>query len=253
RPSFSLYEHYANVLEARVVGVPVDLHSGALPVDLLIEAARESDGRVVIIVCSPNNPTGSVLREGELEELLSTGAAVILDRAYAEFAGTKFPPIGDRLIVLSTLSKAFGLAGLRIGWLAAAPSTAKEIRKVKLPYNLNIASEEIAFEALQQRDKLLSIIETIIRERDRIASRMRQRDLEVFPSAANFLLFRVNDARAVFDGLLENDVLVRNVSTAPGLENCLRVSVGTRKDNDRFLRVLESLTDDRPMAAGVTA
>lgn len=248
RPSFSLYEHYARILDANIVGVPVDLRSGVLPVEGIVDAANSSPGRVVVLLCSPNNPTGSILAEGDLQRILATGAVVVLDRAYGEFVAQGLPRPTDRLIALSTLSKAYGLAGLRIGWLVSTAETVGEIRKVKLPYNLNLASEEIALVAIEERDKLLSIIDTIVAERDRVASEMRELGVEVFPSAANFILFRVGHASSLFHGLLERDILVRDVSSGPGLDNCLRVSIGTRRENDEFLNALRAL---RPAGIGV--
>lgn len=241
RPSFSLYEHYARVLGATIIGVPVDLHSGALPVDQMADAAASGSGRTVIFACSPNNPTGSVLDDEGLQQLLDTGAMVVLDRAYGEFAAQPIPSPTDRLIVLSTFSKAWGLAGLRIGWLTSTADMIREIRKVKLPYNLNVASEEIALVALEARDRLTSIVQAIVEERDVLAEALSALDVEVFPSSANFLLFRCSDAIRVFAGLLAAGILVRDVSGAPGLTNCLRVSVGTREENEMFLKALAPL------------
>lgn len=241
RPSFSLYEHYARILGATIVGVPIDLQSGLLPVEAMAAASGSSSGRTVIFACSPNNPSGSVLPPGGLERLLETGAMVVLDRAYGEFADPAPPPAMDRLIILSTFSKAWGLAGLRIGWLTSTAEIVREIRKVKLPYNLNVASEEIALAALEEKERLSATIETIVRDRDFMAGEMRGLGLEVFPSSANFLLFRTGDADRVFKGLLSAGVLVRDVSAAPGLSGCLRVSVGTREENQLFTDALRAL------------
>lgn len=241
RPSFSLYEHYARVLGAKIAGVPVDLRSGRLPVGQMAEAASSGSGRTVIFACSPNNPTGSVIDDDGLDALLDTGAMVVLDRAYGEFAGCTVPRPTDRLIVLSTFSKAWGLAGLRIGWLTSTADIVREIRKVKLPYNLNLASEEIALVALEERERLSSVVETIVEDRDALAEALGTLDVEVFPSSANFLLFRCSDAAHVFAGLLAAGILVRDVSAAPGLANCLRVSVGTRDENELFLDALAPL------------
>ncbi len=241
RPSFSLYEHYARVLGATIIGCPVDLRSGSLPVEEMERAARSSSGRTVIFACSPNNPTGSSLPPGSLDRLLDTGAMVVLDRAYGEFVDSTIPRPADRLIVLSTFSKAWGLAGLRIGWLTSTAAIVREIRKVKLPYNLNVASEEIALVALDEKDRIASIVESIVEERELLAQRIGELGIEVFPSSANFLLFRVDDSTRVFAGLLAAGILVRDVSGAPGLANCLRVSVGTREENEMFLGAIATI------------
>ncbi|MBW3672273.1 MAG: aminotransferase class I/II-fold pyridoxal phosphate-dependent enzyme, partial [Acidobacteria bacterium] len=248
-PSFSLYEHYARILGATIVGASIDLQSGLLPVETMVAAAGSSSGRTVIFACSPNNPSGSVLPPGGLERLLETGAMVMLDRAYGEFVDQAPPPPMDRLIILSTFSKAWGLAGLRIGWLTSTAEIVREIRKVKLPYNLNVASEEIALAALEEKERLSATIEAIVRDRDFMAGEMRELGLEVFPSSANFLLFRTDDADRVFNGLLFSGVLVRDVSAAPGLSGCLRVSVGTREENQSFIGALRALVPTEVEAA----
>src|SRR5213076_2217594 len=116
----------------------------------------------IVILCSPNNPTGGVLPRGGLEKLLSTGATVLFDRAYGDFANDALPPLDDRLITFSTFSKAWGLAGLRVGWLASTATTCREIRKVKLPYSLNIVSEAVAAIALEHPEiRLRNVANTI--------------------------------------------------------------------------------------------
>ena len=128
--------------------IAVDPATGLLPLDDMLRAIERCDNAVVI-VCSPNNPTGGVLPDGGIDALLATGATVLFDRAYGDFAEDRLPPLHDRLVTFSTFSKAWGLAGLRVGWLASTASTCREIRKVKLPYSLNIISEAVAATALE--------------------------------------------------------------------------------------------------------
>jgi histidinol-phosphate aminotransferase len=241
-PAFSLYEQYARAMEGRVVRVPIDPGSGALPVEELARSGEASRERTVILLSSPGNPTGGALREGDLERLLETGAVVVLDRAYGEFTSRPFPRLDERLIVLSSFSKAWGLAGLRIGWLAARRGLCDEIRKVKLPYSLSILNEAAALAVLDHPEALRARVDAIVTERERVAASLRSEGVEVFPSEANFLLFRVPDALGVFEGLLERDVLVRDVSRSPELSGCLRVSIGSADQNDRFLQAMRELS-----------
>jgi histidinol-phosphate aminotransferase len=249
-PAFALHEQYVRAMEGTLLQVPIDLGSGTLPVGELTRRAAECRGRVVILLSSPGNPTGGALRDGELERLLETGAVVVLDRAYGEFTLRPFPRLADRLVVLSSFSKAWGLAGLRIGWLAARSPLCDEIRKVKLPYSLSILNEAAALAVLDQRELLQARCTTIVAERERVGATLRETGIEVFPSEANFLLFRVPDAASVFEGLLARDVLVRDVSRAPRLSGCLRVSIGSADQNSRFLEAMRELSSDAGKGVG---
>ncbi|HEX9164006.1 MAG TPA: histidinol-phosphate transaminase [Thermoanaerobaculia bacterium] len=242
RPSFSLYEKLVTVAGGAIVNVDVDPRHAHLPLAEMIDAASANE-HAVVIVCSPNNPTGGILPPGGVERLLDTGATLLFDRAYGDFANDSLPLLHERLVTFSTFSKAWGLAGLRIGWLAATAGTAREVRKVKLPYSLNIVSEAAAVLALENRairDKNVSVL---VRERERLAAAMRGiRRIEVFPSAANFISFRTErPAKAIFDELCARGILIRDISGYFGLANCLRVSVGTAEENDQFVAVLKEI------------
>jgi histidinol-phosphate/aromatic aminotransferase/cobyric acid decarboxylase-like protein len=194
----------------------------------------------VAIFCSPNNPTGGVMPPGGLDALLATGATVLFDRAYGDFADDALPRLDDRLVTFSTFSKAWGLAGLRVGWLASTAATCREIRKVKLPYSLNIMSEAIAVTALARRELRDGNVARTIAERERMLKVMRAKPaIYVFPTSANFIAF---GSRLTLDDFHRRGVLVRDVSGYPRMRNCLRVSVGSREQNDRFLTALEELT-----------
>ena len=275
RPSFTLYEKLVTIAGGSVVAVDLDPRSEVLNVPA-------PAGGDVVIVCSPNNPTGGVIADGAIEMLLASGATVLYDRAYGDFAGDRIPPVHDNLVVFSTFSKAWGLAGLRVGWLASSDATCREIRKVKLPYSLNILSETAAILALEQKERRDAFVNLVIAERERMRIAMmaggrpampaggrpaRNRrasrppepsqtaidsaaagrrgaagetpaGLEVFPSRANFLAFRAADARRIFDQLCARGILIRDISSYPGLANCLRVSIGTPQENDAFLAAL---------------
>ncbi|HEX2060144.1 MAG TPA: aminotransferase class I/II-fold pyridoxal phosphate-dependent enzyme, partial [Thermoanaerobaculia bacterium] len=141
------------------------------------------------------------------------------------------PPLHDRLVTLSTFSKAWGLAALRVGWLASTAATCREIRKVKLPYSLNIVSETAAAIALEKRALRDVNVAATIRERERVLAAMRAMPrVTVFPTQANFIAFRAN---ATFDDFLARGILIRKYASF------LRVSIGSREENDRFLAALQ--------------
>jgi histidinol-phosphate aminotransferase len=240
-PTFPLYEKFATIFGGEVIRVLIDPRSGRLPVDAMIDAISTSETPSVAIVCSPNNPTGGVLASGDLERLLESGAFVILDRAYGEFFDDGAPPPRERLVALSTLSKAWGLATLRVGWLLSTAAICRELRKVKLPYNLNAFSQQAAITLLAEKDVVARRTSETVKERDRLAAELAAMDrIEVFPSRANFLTFRVPcSADATFERLTAIGILVRNVSHYPGLDNCLRVSVGTPRQNRCFVEALQ--------------
>ncbi|HEX8253722.1 MAG TPA: aminotransferase class I/II-fold pyridoxal phosphate-dependent enzyme [Thermoanaerobaculia bacterium] len=234
RPTFALYEKLVTIAGGLPVPIDFDPTSGLLPLDEMLRALATLDGAVAI-VCSPNNPTGSVLAHGGLQRLLDSGATVLFDRAYGDFADDELPPLDDRLVTFSTFSKAWGLAALRTGWLASTAATCREIRKVKLPYSLNVISEHIAAVALENRDMRDANVARIVAERERLLAAMRGiRSIAVYPSCANFIAFRT---RATFDDFFERGILIRKTP----LDATLRVSIGTPEQNDRFFAALQEL------------
>lgn len=238
RPTFTLYEKLVTIAGGFPVPIELDPTTGELPLEAMLRALETLRGAVVI-VCSPNNPTGGVLPRGGLARLLATGATVLFDRAYGDFIDEPLPDLHERLVTFSTFSKAWGLAGLRVGWLASTAATCREIRKVKLPYSLNIISESIAVTALAQRGLRDANVAAIVAERERLLAAMRPIDgITVFPTTANFIAFRT---RATLAGFLARGILVRDISSYPALRGCLRVSIGTPAQNDAFLTALKEL------------
>jgi histidinol-phosphate aminotransferase len=238
RPTFTLYEKLITIAGGLPVPIEFDPDSGLLPLDEMLAALRGLRGAVVIL-CSPNNPTGGVLPDGGLDALLATGATVLFDRAYGDFANDTLPPLRDNLVTFSTFSKAWGLAALRVGWLVSTAATCREIRKVKLPYSLNVISETIAAVALENRAIRDTNVARTIAERERVVRFMRDiPSIETFPTRANFVTFR---SRLKLDDFLRRGILIRDVSAYPRLASCLRVSIGSREQNDAFLTALKEL------------
>jgi histidinol-phosphate aminotransferase len=246
-PTFSLYRLLTNVFGGCYV--PVALGSEfRYNVEALVEVAARERARVVVLN-SPNNPTGSALPADGVERLLeNTDALLLCDEAYQDFGGpTALGLLAEspRVVVLRTFSKAFGLAGLRLGIALAHPAVAREIGKAKLPYNVNVLSLTAADVMLAHAETAAARVGEIIATRDRTIERLRPlHGLAVFPSAANFVLIRFLGVPAgvVFRRLLEEyGILVRDVSAAPELSECLRISVGTPEDMDAVVGALETI------------
>ncbi len=202
----------------------------------------------LVVLCSPNNPTGTALELEVIEAVYRAGEAsrtvVIVDEAYAEFrqAGTpsalELLPGRDRLIVTRTMSKAFALAGARLGYLAAAPAMTDALRLVRLPYHLSALTQAAAVAALECSGSLLRNVEDIKVQRDRIVDGLKSLGLEPARSDSNFVFFRgVKDPHSLWQGLLDQGILVRDV----GLPHSLRVTAGTAEETDAFLNALPSL------------
>jgi histidinol-phosphate aminotransferase len=251
-PTFTLYALLTSVLGGEVVRVRTgpDLQYDA---SALVAAARAQDAALTI-VCSPNNPTGSLLATGDVERLCrETPGLVVIDEAYHEFAGTSVVPLLERhanLVVLRTFSKAMALAGLRVGYLLAAPRLVREVDKARLPYNLNFLSEAAALAALRRADVLQASVSRLCLLRDELMAALRALPgVKVHPSQANFFLLELLDAppRAVFEALYARGILVRDVTRYPGLDRCLRISVGSDEENTALLQALSGVLAEAPM------
>lgn len=246
-PTFSLYRLLTSVLGGRYVPVPLG-PDFAYDVDRMIAVAVREQARVVVLN-SPNNPTGSALPPGAVERVLrDTGALVLCDEAYQEFGGPSAVPLlrrSSRVVVLRTFSKAMGMAGLRFGVALAHPELAAELAKGKLPYNVNVVTLAAAEAALREGALLAERARAVVATRDRFLTALRGLPgITVYPTAANFVLIRCRTvpARTLFRRLYEeHGILVRDVSNAGELAECLRISVGTDEDMDAVLAALEEI------------
>ncbi|HYF40194.1 MAG TPA: histidinol-phosphate transaminase [Gemmatimonadales bacterium] len=256
-PTFSLYRLITGVLGGRYVPVPLS-ESFHFDVPRLIETARREQARVIVLN-SPNNPTGSALPSGAVEQLLDeTNALILCDEAYQDFGGpSSLQELSrsSRVVVLRTFSKAFGLAGLRFGFALAHPAVAEEIAKGKLPYNVNLITLAAAKVALRHAAALAARVEELIDVRERFLADLRRLPgLVVYPTAANFVLVRcvALPASDVFQRLhQQHGILVRDVSGAPGLAECLRISIGTAEDMAAVIRALDEILSGRHKSRGV--
>jgi len=245
-----MYELIARAQGLRFEGVPL---GPRFEPDLprLIETIERRNPKVIFLA-TPNNPTGGVFSEAEILKILAVAPGlVVVDEAYGAYAGRTMLPYlvdsplkacGDRqerLVILSSLSK-IGMAGLRIGYLVAHPALTAELEKVRLPFNLNAFSQAAAVVLLKHQEWIDASVREVVRERTRVMNHLvTLPDVEPFPSEANFILFRtILPGGDVFEALLQQGILVRNLGSVPGLQNCLRVTVGTNAENDRFLEAL---------------
>jgi histidinol-phosphate aminotransferase len=249
-PTFVLYAQQAQVAGARVVSE--ELGAG-WEFDTQRLAGRLRDVKpAAVFLCSPNNPTGSWLAPDGLEEILRAApqALVVVDEAYGEFAGwsaAALLPRHPNLAVLKTFSKAASLAGLRIGYLLAAPEVVVAVARAKLPYSVDLLAALAAGRALEGRALLEDRVRQIVAERERLREGLdRVPGITVYPSKANFLLFEVDDAQRVFRALVASGVLVRDVSGShPRLARALRVTVGLPEENDLFLAAVRGAMEGR--------
>jgi histidinol-phosphate/aromatic aminotransferase/cobyric acid decarboxylase-like protein len=208
--------------------------------------ARRASRASVVVVCSPNNPTGTSLPLAGVERLCAeSDALVVLDEAYHEFSGQSAVPLLERhpnLVVLRTFSKAMALAGLRVGYLLASPELVREVNKARLPYNVNFLSQAAAVAAIGEYEGALApTVRRLVGERERLLARLADvPGVRAFASDANFFLLECTgvDPKAVFAALLRRGVLVRDVTSYPMLSRFLRVSVGSEAENDAFLHAL---------------
>lgn len=240
-PSYGMYEVAAamNDVEFRKVRLRPDF---SMDTEAML-AATDSKTRLMFI-CSPNNPTGNSFPAEQIEELLERfGGVVVLDEAYIDFS--VMPSLASlvkrypNLIVLQTLSKAWGMAGLRIGLAVADSAVISLMSKVKYPYNINVVSQKMALMKLDEAAKDKAVAE-IVGQRFRLEKELRKcpEVKGIYSSDANFLLVRFDNPDEVYGRLLAGGVIVRNRSKVPGCEGCLRITVGTPAENDRLLRLL---------------
>ncbi len=241
RPGYSMYPVLARVTATgfHEVDLADDFSWSDRVVDDL--AATRAD---VVFVPNPNNPTGMRVPSAVLAALHDAiaPALLVVDEAYVEFGGESVVGhVGewDRLVVSRTFSKAFRLAGLRLGYMHAPDWVVDDVRRVRLPYHLDAIKQVAAEVALEREGTFLDHRARVASERERVRGALAAiDDVVVWPSDANFVLFRVADAGQVFRALLDRGVLVRDFSTAPRLHDCLRVTIGTAEENDEFVAAL---------------
>jgi len=241
-PTYGMYEVSANLNDVSldVVQLTPDFQ---LPVAEVLRNVK--DTTKIIFICSPNNPTGNSIDPESIETILDNfDGLVVMDEAYIDFADTpswttrlaEYP----NLVVLQTFSKAWGMAGLRLGMAFASEEIVAILDKIKPPYNINEATQQLALKALEQDEQLKFMIEEIIQERQMLEAALPTLSIveKVYPSDANFILVKVKDANGLYTYLLDKGIVTRNRSSVPGCENCLRISIGTTDENQQLYQAI---------------
>ncbi|HEX3981730.1 MAG TPA: histidinol-phosphate transaminase [Acidimicrobiales bacterium] len=246
-PTYTLHRHIARITGTRVAA---GRRTEAFLLDLdEVRRVVEAERPAITFLCSPNNPTGRAESTEQIEAVLSAAPGlVVVDEAYGQFAPSsaldlvrRDGPGADRLVVVRTFSKTWSMAGVRLGYLIAAPPVVAGCDMVTLPYHLDSAKQLAGRLALDYQDEMETRVALLKEERGRIAAALADLPVESWPSDANFILFRplTVGAREVWAHLLDRSVLVRDCSEWPGLAGCLRVTVGLPEENDRFLAALD--------------
>ena len=239
-PTFSMYSIYAKIVNSRYIGAG-EGNDFTINVDDVIKSIKENNPKLTII-CNPNNPTGTIIKRDDVLRIVkSTDNVVIVDEAYMEFSNESVVDEienYDNLIVVKTMSKAFSMAGIRTGYLIANEELVKTIEKVRPPYNLNSISALLATKALKQKDKMLSYVENLKVEREKIYEKLLDMGVKAYKSGANFVFFS-SPIDNLAEKLIDNDVLIRKFGGK--LDNYYRVTVGSPKENEAFLNAMKKI------------
>lgn len=244
-PTYGMYEVSANIndVEIRKVSLLPDFQ---LDMEKIAETIDKNTK--LIFICSPNNPTGNSINREDIETILANfNGIVVVDEAYINYARQKtfIQELTEyaNLVVLQTFSKAWGLAALRLGMAFSSTTVIDVLNKIKPPYNINQATQDLAFEAIKNIAQVNEWIKESVAERDRLSKALSAINIvkKVYPSDANFILTEVTDALKIYDTLVEQGIIVRDRSKVTLCEGCLRITVGTKEENDKLLKTLISI------------
>ena len=244
-PTYGMYDVLANLNAVDNILVPLS-PDFQLEVDSILDAIKPQTK--LLFICSPNNPSGNSVERKAIERLLKNfNGLVVIDEAYIDF--TKDPSWTQvleqypNLIVTQTLSKAYGLAGIRLGICYASKEIIAVLNKIKPPYNINSLTQEAAIKAFENKDSVQAQIESILNERSNLINAFKSVPFikKIYPSEANFILIKVDDANKRYEELIKNGIVVRNRSSQLHCENCLRITVGTPSENTQLITLLKTL------------
>lgn len=243
-PSFAMYDIWATISDAKHIRVE-DLQGHVPDIDTMIRESCENNAKLVFL-CNPNNPTGHIFSRDDILKILdAVPSLVILDEAYIEFFGessvdliTKYP----RLLILRTLSKAFGLAGIRCGYALGNKEIIDILYKVKGPYNLNVLTQKIAVIALKNRESLLSNLEILKAEREKAMAFLQGLNVfKIYPSGSNFIYFESSQAEEIFNALLKSNILIKYFKDEDRETGSIRFSIGTPQENQKILAIIKEV------------
>lgn len=245
-PTYGMYNVSANIHNIEVDEVLLDEEEFQLPVDDILSAVTPNTK--MLFLCSPNNPTGNTFSTADIRQLIEEfSGIVIIDEAYIDFSNqeswaskvVEYP----NLVVLQTLSKSFGLAGIRLGIAYAQQEIINYIMKVKAPYNINKLTAQKAIKGLQNWETVQFRTDIIKKERKQLKDKLQQLEIvqQVYESEANFLLAKFSNAEKIYEQLAKQNIIIRYRGDQPLCENCLRITVGTPNENERLISALKTL------------
>jgi histidinol-phosphate aminotransferase len=244
-PTYGMYDVLANLNAIENIQVPLS-PDFQLEVDSILDAIQLQTK--LLFICSPNNPSGNTVDRKAIERLLNDfKGVVVIDEAYIDFSNevswTAYLNMYPNLIVTQTLSKAYGLAGIRLGICFASKAIIAVLNKIKPPYNINSLTQDAAIKALENKTIVDAQVKTLLNQRNSLIHAFKSVTFikKIYPSEANFILIKVDDANKRYEELIKNGIVVRNRSSQLHCENCLRITVGTSSENTQLLTLLNTL------------
>jgi histidinol-phosphate aminotransferase len=241
-PTYGMYKVCADINHVEYRRVPL---TPDFEIDTEAMLAKTDDNTRLIFICSPNNPTSNSFKSNDIKKIINTfNGIIVLDEAYIDFSSEKgflhFLPEYPNLIILQTFSKAWGMAGIRLGMAFAGNNIIATLNKIKYPYNVNVLTMETAMKSLHNIKRKERWVAEIIYQRSILTKELEKIPvvLKIFPSDANFLLVKVEHPREIYDYLVKNNIVVRDRSKVSLCEGCLRITVGTANENNRLIKVL---------------
>lgn len=244
-PTYGMYEVSANINDVATIKVPLTPETFQLDTEKILKAINANTK--LIFICCPNNPTGNGVKWDAIKTILEKfNGIVLVDEAYINFASYQslIPKLLEypNLVIIQTLSKAWGMAGLRVGMAFASRSIIDIFNKIKPPYNINAASQKLALEALNNVDQVNTWIKEIVAEREKLAAVLLSLPfvLKIYPSEANFILVKTNDPKRIYNYLTDHKIIIRDRSSVTLCEGSVRITVGTKEENKQLIEQLKS-------------
>ena len=243
-PTYGMYKVSADVADVGVKEIPLDDDFQPVPIEVL---KAETSNSKILFICHPNNPTGNAMDLDRMIHLLTHfKGIVVVDEAYIDF--TNKPSVLElvkdfpNLVVMQTFSKAWGLAGIRLGMAFTSPIIVQYLNKVKPPYNINVLTQKAALQALENNQNKQDWVQELVTQRHVLQEKLIEYPFveKIFPSDTNFLLVRVNDPNELYQYLIKQKIIVRNRSTTLNCEGCLRFTIGNPTENKRLMQALNA-------------
>lgn len=244
-PTYGMYKVCAdiNAVKVQVASLTADFQLDLGSITSTIDATTK-----IIFLCSPNNPSGNLLNAEDIRKIITTfNGLVVLDEAYIDFSSfagfSQYLGQHPNLVILQTLSKAWGLAGLRLGMCFASKEIIGVLNKIKYPYNLNVSTQSLVLEKLKNEDQIKKNVKIILDEREKLSIELSKLEFvkKIYPSDANFLLVNVMDAKAIYNMMMQNGIILRDRSNVTLCENCLRITIGTPKENKVLIENMKTI------------